>query len=1288
MTSTTPPCCSNREDDLAPAQTEHAGDPCLKYRDLFNYVNEGFAYCQMIFDDGEGHDFVYLAVNRAFETLTGLTNVIGKRVTEVIPGIRESDPELLQRYARVARTAVPEKFEIYVKALRQWLSISVYSPEREFFVAVFDVITQRKQAEKSLQDSEADLRALFDDASLPYHEIDCNGIVVRVNRAECEALGLKATEMVGRPIWDFVCPEEREPCRAAVMGTLLGTSAPPRERKFLSRTGAELIFQLYYRPIQDAAGNVVGVRTTMIDRTETSQLNARLALERQLLHALMDQTPDHIYFKDTEGCFILVNAAQARVLGFSEPAKVVGRSDFDFFSPAHAEPTFRDEQDLIEERVPRISKVERETWPDGHESWVHTTKVPLRDPAGKITGTFGISRDITEDRRLEAAVRASEERLAMAKEALGLGTWDLDLATGQAKWTRKLLQLYGQPEDRQDIAEWAHSVQLDDCDSVRADLAVMARTGKPISRRSRIVWPDGSVRWLHSITSAIRDNQNKVVRLGGICFDVTELAQTEERLSVLSTAVEQSPVSIVITDLQGNIEYANPKTTELTGYALDELIGQNPRVLKSGHTPPAEYENLWRTIQTGEWHGTFHNRRKNGDLFWEEATIRPIRDSAGAPTHFLEVKEDITARKLAEDKIAWLASFSEQSPLMIVEVEVPDGTIHYANPAARRLFPDLEQRGLAHAWLAGLELMPERLTSVNGSELGRDVMVGDRCYSQTVHYLPTERRLRVYGKDITKRKQTESALRRSESKFRALYNSTSDAVMLLDDKGFFDCNDAALTMFGCATRQDFCSLHPADLSPREQPGGVDSRTLAGRHIAAAMENCSDHFEWMHKRLDTGETFPADVLLNALELDGRMVAQAVVRDITRRKQAENALRESELKYRTLLKHIPQRIIYKDRESVYVSCNDLFAEDLGVPAADVVGKTDFDFYPSELAEKYRADDRRIMDLGRTVELEEDNIAHGKPCTVLTLKTPVVSEQGAVIGVLGVFTDITERKRAEAALRENERQLRLAQKLESIGQLAAGVAHEINTPIQYIGDNGKFLEEAFRDLSRVVELGHASGETTCQDARRQALEQGIDVDYLNEEIPKAIEQLLQGVDNVARIVRALKEFSHPGPQEKRPTNINATIGSTIIVCRNEWKYVADLTTDFDADLPLVPCLAGELNQVMLNLIVNAAHAIGDVVKDSGGKGAIRIGTRRNGDYAEIRVSDTGGGIPEDIRSRVFDPFFTTKAVGKGTGQGLAIAHNVIVQKHRGTIAIESESGKGTTFVIRLPLEERPAE
>ena len=200
--------------------------------------------------------------------------------------------------------------------------------------------------------------------------------------------------------------------------------------------------------------------------------------------------------------------------------------------------------------------------------------------------------------------------------------------------------------------------------------------------------------------------------------------------------------------------------------------------------------------------------------------------------------------------------------------------------------------------------------------------------------------------------------------------------------------------------------------------------------------------------------------------------------------------------------------------------------------------------------------------------------------------------------------------------------------------------------------------------------------------------DIAYLTEELPKSIEQTLQGVARVAKIVRAMKDFSHPGAVEKVPTDLNHAVESTVTVAHNEWKYVADLDLVLDPQLPRVSCLPGELNQVILNLVINAAHAIGDVVGDgAGGKGRIRVSTSRQGDWAEIRVQDSGTGIPEAVRGRIFDPFFTTKAVGKGTGQGLTIAHLVVVKQHGGTIEFETALGKGTTFIVRLPFQPSPA-
>ncbi len=277
--------------------------------------------------------------------------------------------------------------------------------------------------------------------------------------------------------------------------------------------------------------------------------------------------------------------------------------------------------------------------------------------------------------------------------------------------------------------------------------------------------------------------------------------------------------------------------------------------------------------------------------------------------------------------------------------------------------------------------------------------------------------------------------------------------------------------------------------------------------------------------------------------------------------------------------------------------------------------------------------------------------------------------------------------------EQRLVQAQKLESIGELAAGIAHEINTPIQYVGDNTRFVQDSCGELleivsccQQLVEQSSSGGDLSSITEQLNRYVAQTDIDFLMEEIPTAIRQTLEGVDRVANIVRAMKEFSHPGVSEMLMTDLSKSIANTLMVARNEWKYVAEVKTEFDPNLPLVPCLPGELNQVLLNMIVNAAHAIGECLsKDSDAKGTITIATRASSKHAEICISDTGAGIAPENVSRIFNPFFTTKAAGKGTGQGLAIAHTVIVEKHGGTIDVESALGRGTTFVIRIPLASR---
>lgn len=326
--------------------------------------------------------------------------------------------------------------------------------------------------------------------------------------------------------------------------------------------------------------------------------------------------------------------------------------------------------------------------------------------------------------------------------------------------------------------------------------------------------------------------------------------------------------------------------------------------------------------------------------------------------------------------------------------------------------------------------------------------------------------------------------------------------------------------------------------------------------------------------------------------------------------------------------------------------------------------------------------------TIESQRYTRPDGKEGFLNITINPFRESADGPAGYLLAAEEVSERRVLEA-------QLIHAQKMESIGALAAGIAHEINTPAQFVGDNLTFLRDSFADVVALLtsydKLFAATKTGPIPPERIAEVESArelADVEYLVKELPKAIEQSAGGIARVSGIVRAMKEFSHPDTGDMTATDLRKAIENTIIVARNEWKYVADVETDFDPALPLVPCLPGEFNQMILNLITNGAHAIGEVIDTAKGeKGKIRVSTKLDGEWAEIRVSDTGGGIPETIRGKVFDPFFTTKPVGRGTGQGLAIIHNSVVNKHHGTVTFESTVGQGTTFIIRLPLVQAKA-
>jgi PAS domain S-box-containing protein len=527
--------------------------------------------------------------------------------------------------------------------------------------------------------------------------------------------------------------------------------------------------------------------------------------------------------------------------------------------------------------------------------------------------------------------------------------------------------------------------------------------------------------------------------------------------------------------------------------------------------------------------------------------------------------------------------------------------------------------------------------------------------------------------DITLRRRADEA----QAFLASLVESSQDAIIGTTPEGVVvSWNRGAAELYGYSA-EEMIGRTAAVVAPPDRPGEVAAILERVRQ----RETVANH-ETARIRKDGRRVNVSLNISPVFDAEGKVTGVVnIARDITRRKQAEQALQSSEERYRELFENASDPVYTFDLEMRITSLNRIAEEMLGYGREEAVGT---DLRQLVDAEKWKPVEKAMgqMVAGRAPEKFETEIrsSDGRRVTV-EINPRLIYRDGEAVGIQAIARDITGRDVAEMELRQ-------AQKLESVGRLASGIAHEINTPMQFVSDNVRFLQDSFGQLQEVIGKLHelsgssfdqCSGNDLCAEIGR--LDANLDSEYLLKEIPEALSQTLDGVERVVTIVRAMKEFAHPENRGMIPADLNKALVNTLTVARNELKYVADVETEF-GDLPLVICSLSDINQVFLNLLVNAAHAIADVVGDTGRKGTIRIETRTEGAMAVIGIADTGAGIPAGIRNRIFDPFFTTKQVGRGTGQGLAIARSV-VDRHKGTLTFESEVGKGTTFYIRLPIE-----
>ena len=801
---------------------------------------------------------------------------------------------------------------------------------------------------------------------------------------------------------------------------------------------------------------------------------------------------------------------------------------------------------------------------------------------------------------------------------------------------------------------------------------------------------------------AVRNRKHQVERFVVVARSVDDCyaaeAKLRERERELQLLLDSTAEGIYGIDTEGKCTFCNKACLRLLGYAdFAQLLGKQIREQicpEFAHPigPSDACSALGDVTRPDAVHaenGAF--RRADGTLLPVEFWSYPMCSDGrviGRVVAFVNIAERKAAEALLREAHREAELFIDAVPSILIGLDAK-GCIRRWNTAASRTFglslAEVSGKPLSSCgikWLSPLSHFPAALLDQSKAPKKWDAIAFESKGARRLLGLKAtwitlpqsgHGELLVVGADITDRKRAQDELGWKTALLEAQVRASIDGILVVDEHGKVVLrNERLADLFGV----------PDSLR------GTDEDNVLLQYVQHQVENPDEFLEkvkylYLHKHetsrdeihLKNGtvlDRYSSAVFGKDSEYYGRIWT---FRDITQRKQNEASLRQLSV----AVEQSPVSVVITDLKGNITYVNRRFSECTGYSAEEAIGqnprilKSDYTS-PQEYKQLWDTINRGQEWRGELRNKKKNGDLYWESVVI----SPIRNSSGQTSHFLAVKEDITEKKITEAHSRQ-------AQKLEAIGQLAAGIAHEINTPIQFVGDNARFVKESWNALDpafALLQKTDDAGSASALLARVRQILNDCDAAYLQTEVPRALDQSLEGIARVAKIVRAMKEFSHPGSDEKQLADINKAVLTTLTVARNEWKYVAEVETVLAPDMELVPCHLGELNQVFLNLLINSAHAIAEVVGDaSKGKGKITIRTTQDKDCTIISVADTGRGIPREIQSKVFDPFFTTKGVGRGTGQGLSLAHNSIVKKHKGRIWFETETGKGTTFFIQLP-------
>ncbi len=1111
-------------------------------------------------------------------------------------------------------------------------------------LALYQDVTERKRAERALHESEERYRLLFETNLAGVYRTTRGGRSLHCNQALANMLGYNSPqEVLAHPVLDFYFTDQE---RLKFLGELNKAGGLSNfEMRLRRKDGTPLWALASVNPVADEAGDAQVIQGTLVDITERKCAEAAMA-ERHRLASLLAEVgsaltgPESLRQGLQRCAEILVRdigAAFARVWTVNEKDQVLelqaSAGLYTHIDGGHARvPMGKFKIGRIAENgEPHLTNTVLEDSWVGDPEWarregmVSFAGYPLkveekvlgvaaafaRQPLSDATlqAFASVSHSIAqfiERKRAEKALQESEERYRVLFERNLAGVFRATL------YGRRILDcndayahILGY-NSREEVLEHGRLHDFFDPAERETARARVIEEKRVTNFEVCLCRKDRSPVWTLENVSLIEGNEGNQPLIEGTLIDISKRKKAEEALRESAERYrllfERNLAGVFRATLfSRRILDCNDAYARILGY------DSRQEVLAGGKAHefynPADLDTARANLleKKGLTNSEICLRRRDQSLVWAVSTVSLIDGGDEHDPLFEGTLIDITERKQAEAEL-----------------------LKYAQ--------DLEVAKAAQ----------ER----HAEELAR-----------LVEELAREREL-----------------------LRALMDNIPDHIYFKDrQSGFLRVNASVARMFGLSEPGQLVGKTDFDFFTQDhaQQAFDDEQEVVatGKPMIAKEERET----WPDGRV----TWVSTTKMPLRDANGTIVGTfGVSHDITERKRAEEAIRASEERYRELFENASDLVFTTDLKGGLTSLNQVAAKTIGYSREEATGmnlRQLVDRRQWRLVDQTR---ERLLagDSAMSVELEV-RTKDGRR-VILEVKPGLIYKDGKPVAMQGIGRDITGREAAEMELRQ-------AQKLESVGRLASGIAHEINTPIQFVGDNTRFLQDSFAGLQTLLakyqELRDAATAGAVSPGLLDELrgtEEQSDCAYLLEEIPKALTQTLEGVTQVATIVRAMKEFAHPERKERVAADINKALLNTLTVARNELKYVADVETEF-GDLLLVVCNISDLNQVFLNLLVNAAHAIGDVVKQSGKKGKIRVRTAAEGKTVLVAISDTGCGIPEGIRNRIFDPFFTTKEVGRGTGQGLAIARSVVVERHKGSLSFESVLGEGTTFYVRLPIQ-----